>query len=282
MKAPGVTPGLQQQIDRRPTKIPTPIKTVNEELKIRISGPANLPTLVYCPGLHGDWTLIGGFKRALRERCRLVEITYPRTLEWSLDDYGAAIEAALEERGIRTGWLLGESFGSQVVWSLVRRGKFLVTGVILAGGFVRYPVRWGVQFAARVAGGISLRLITTILFGYAKIARYRFRNSPETVASFQEFIDRRTELDRQAAQHRLRLIAAHDPSAVACSTTLPVYALTGGIDPIVPWVFTRPWLKRNCATLKDYRIIWTADHNVMGTAPERASTQILRWMGLLA
>ncbi len=254
---------------------------MSEQLQIRISGPAHLPVLIYCPGLHGDWTLIGGFKRALRERCRLCEITYPRKLDWSLDDYAASIETALQRHGITTGWLLGESFGSQVVWALARRAEIQVVGIIFAGGFARYPARWVVRAAARMAGGIPLRWITTALFGYAKVARYRFRKSPETVASIQEFIDRRTELDRRAAQHRLRLIAENDPSPTARTSRVPVFALSGGIDPIVPWMLTRPWLKRNCSALRDYRIIWGADHNVLGTAPEQAATQVLRWIGLL-
>ncbi|MEI7807808.1 MAG: hypothetical protein WCJ07_04915 [Verrucomicrobiota bacterium] len=86
-----------------------------EELQLRIHGDASLPTLIYLPGLHGDWTIIGGFRRALAGRARFVEFTYPRTLDWSLDDYAAAIESALEKNGITTGWLLGESYGSQIV-----------------------------------------------------------------------------------------------------------------------------------------------------------------------
>src|SRR3954469_10847295 len=152
-----------------------------EELQIRIHGDAAQPTLIYLPGLHGDWTLIGSFKRALGNRARFVETTYPRTLTWALDDYAAKVETALAEKGITRGWLLGESFSSQVVWPMVARGKFQIEGVILAGGFVRHPVRAAVHFAGRVAGGISLSLLTRIMFGYAKIARFRYRHSPETM-----------------------------------------------------------------------------------------------------
>ena len=90
-----------------------------EELQLRIHGDASLPTLIYLPGLHGDWTLIGGFRHALGDKVRFVEITYPRTLTWSLDDYAAAVETALAKNGITRGWLLGESFSSQVVWAMV-------------------------------------------------------------------------------------------------------------------------------------------------------------------
>ena len=92
---------------------------MSEELQIRIHGDASQPALIYLPGLHGDWTLIPSFKRALGNRVRFAEVTYPRTLTWSLDDYAAGVEASLAEKGITRGWLLGESFSSQVVWPMV-------------------------------------------------------------------------------------------------------------------------------------------------------------------
>ena len=251
---------------------------MTEELQMRVHGRADQPTLIYLPGLHGDWTLITAFRRALNGRVRFAEVTYPRTLTWSLDDYAAAVEHALEANGIRRGWLLGESFSSQVVWPLIQRGKFAVQGVILAGGFVRHPIRLGVRAAQRVAGGVSLTLLTRILFGYAKVARFRYRHAPETLGSIQEFIDRRTELDRQAATHRLRLIAENDPCAIARGTQLPIYALTGLLDPIVPWFLVRRWLRKHCPALREYKIVWRADHNVLGTAPDAAAEQILEWM----
>ena len=249
-----------------------------ETLQIRVHGTESLPTLIYLPGLHGDWTLVGGFRQALAGRVRFVEFTYPRTLAWSLNDYAAGIEKALAEHGIARGWLLGESFGSQIVWPLLARGRFLAEGVILAGGFVRHPIGWGVRLVERIAGGIPLALITRFLFSYAKLARARFGRSPERLAELQEFIARRTELDRQAATHRLRLIAESEHSSIARKVTVPVYALTGFFDPIVPWFWVRAWLRRNCSSLREYKIIWRADHNVLGTAPPAAANQVVKWM----
>ena len=68
---------------------------MTEELQIRVFGDASLPTLVYLPGLHGDWTMIPAFRVALNGRVRLVEITYPRTLTWTIPDYARAINQAL-------------------------------------------------------------------------------------------------------------------------------------------------------------------------------------------
>ena len=251
---------------------------MNEKLEMRVYGDASLPTLIYLPGLHGDWTLVGSFRRALGGRVRFVEMTYPRTLVWSLDDYAQAIEAALAEQGIARGWLLGESFGSQVLWSLVARSRFQIDAVILAGGFVRHPMRWAVRLAGRLSGGLSHSFITRVLFGYAKVARFRYRRSPEVRASIREFIERRTPLDIQAANHRLQLIAQNDLRPVARQACLPIYALTGFMDPVVPWWFVRPWLRKHCRAHHEYRIMWGADHNVLGTAAQAAADQIVRWM----
>jgi pimeloyl-ACP methyl ester carboxylesterase len=253
-------------------------KKMPEQLQIRVHGNASQPTLVYLPGLHGDWTLVGNFRRALNGRLRFVELTYPRSLEWSLEDYATAVEAALFEKGIERGWLLGESFGSQIVWPLMARRKFGIEGVILAGGFVRHPARWAARLAGRIGGGISLALLTRIMFGYAKLARFRFRNSPQMRAEIGEFVARRTERDRQAAVHRLHLIAQSDPRPVARQTSLPVCGLTGVLDPIVPWIFILPWLRGDCPALREYRVIWHADHNVLGTAPKAAAELVLQWM----
>lgn len=249
-----------------------------EQLQLRIFGDASQPTLIYLPGLHGDWTLISSFRRALRNRVRFVEITYPRTLTWSLEDYAAGVESGLRQHDITGGWLLGESFSSQVVWPMVARKQFQIAGIILAGGFVRHPIRAGVRFAERIAHSIPLTLLIRIMFGYAKIARFRYRHSPETLAGIQEFIERRTELDRQAAVHRLRLIAQNDPGAIVRNVNVPLFALTGLIDPIVPWFFVRRWFRKHCTVLREYRIIYHADHNVLSTAANASADQVVRWM----
>jgi len=251
---------------------------VAEDIQIRIHGDASLPTLVYLPGLHGDWTLVGRFRQALAGRLRFVEITYPRTLTWTLEDYAAAVEKVLAEHGVQRAWLLGESFSSQVVWPLLSRKQLEIEGIILAGGFVRHPVIWGVRMAERLTGSLSLGLITRILFGYARLVRVRYRGSPELLQNIQEFIDRRTPLDLQAAQHRLHLLARNDPCAIARQTTVPVYAITGLFDPIVPWIWVRRWLRNNCSALREYKVIRSADHNVLGTAAEISANQVVHWI----
>lgn len=249
-----------------------------KRIEVRIQGDVSQPTLIYMPGLHGDWTLIGSFRRALANRVRFVEVTYPRTLSWSVQDYAANVESALAERGITSGWLLGESFSSVVVWPLIERNRLKVEGLILAGGFVEHSMRWAARLVRRVAGAMPLSFITRIMFGYAKVARIRYRNSPETRADIGEFIARRTELDRQAAVHRLELVAESDPRMLAQKVSVPVFALSGAVDPIVPWVFARRSLQKNCGALREYKILWRADHNVLSTAANRAADQVVGWI----
>jgi len=277
---------------------------MDETVQIRIHGDASKPALIYLPGLHGDWTLVPGFRLALGGRVRFVEFTYPRTLAWSLEAYADAIEQSLSQHGITRGWLLGESFGSQVAWTLVRRERgggsgtmedtgrgrgdgfpprpllpaFQADGLILAGGFVKHPFKWGVQLAGTFARGVSLTWLTRLLFVYAKASRWRFRNSPEVVAGIEAFVSRRTELDKLAAVHRLRLIAANDPRPIARQTTMPVHHLAGLWDPVVPWPWVRSGLRRECPGWRGGRLVLFADHNVLGTAPRDAAEQVLAWM----
>jgi pimeloyl-ACP methyl ester carboxylesterase len=253
---------------------------MSEQLQIRIHGGAALPTLVYLPGLHGDWTLVASFRARVAGRVRFVEFIYPRTVEWSLADYARAVDEALARNGIKHGWLLAESFGSQIAWAMLGAtdARFKIEGLILAGGFVRHPLRWGVRLARCVGGRMSLSLLTRLLFFYARLARIRHRNAPETLASLDEFIARRTDLDRRAAVHRLGLILGSDFRSVAHTTAIPVFALTGLLDPIVPWPPVLHWLRRHCPGLRGTRVIRQADHTVLATAPRLAAGQVLNWM----
>jgi pimeloyl-ACP methyl ester carboxylesterase len=252
---------------------------VNEEkLQLRIYGDASLPTLIYLPGLHGDWTLVGGFRKHLQGKVRFVEFTYPRTLKWSLDDYAANIETALAKNNITTGWLLGESFSSQVVWPLIARGNFPAQGIILAGGFVKHPMRWIIRLTQNIFGSAALSFLVWAMYGFTKFVRCCFRLFQKSRPKSDEFAARRTELDSQSAVHRLHLIARNDPREIVRATQLPAYYISGFIDPIVPWFLVKNWLRKNCPSLRATKIIILADHNILGTGARQAAAQILTWL----
>jgi pimeloyl-ACP methyl ester carboxylesterase len=258
---------------------------VTEELQIRSFGNPALPTLIYLPGLHGDWTLISSFRAALKERVHFVEMTYPRSLTWSINDYADEIERALLERGITHGWLLGESFGSQLAWPLLegnsavtQKNHFRVDGIILAGGFVKHPWQWGPGVLRWIGRMTPMPLFRLELKLYAMYARFRHRKAPETLASIAEFVSRRTRQDREAMQARLKLLNGYDPRPVLCHANVPIYYLAGLVDPLVPWMLVRRWLSKNCPSYRGGKTFWLADHNVLATAPTKAAEQILEWM----
>jgi len=254
---------------------------MSEGIRIRIHGDESLPVLVYLPGTHGDWTLVSSFRAAVAGQVRFVEFAYPRTTTWSLDDYARGIEESLLANGIDRGWLLGESFGSQPAWQIIRRARtgFRPLGLILVGGFVRHPLIGAVRMAGRVSGAVPLSCVKFFCVIYARYARFRHKRAPETLASIAEFVANRTlEADRRAIVHRYALIANNDPREIARRFDRPVYYLAGLVDPLVPWCYVRWWLRHNCPGYRNGKTIWRADHNALGTAPQKSAKTILHWM----
>ena len=294
---------------------------MSEELDIRIHGGSDLPTLIYLPGLHGDWTLISRFRAALAGRVRLVEVAYPQRVDWSLADLGRGIIEQLVARGITHGWLLGESFGSQVAWAIVdqtepsmaERGSpdpqaprpiedaadretraparstspstndFAPEGIILVGGFVRHCSETAVRIARECSSRVPFGILRMIFGLYGRYVQFRYRGCPETVASIKEFVARRTEeSDRLAMTHRYDLIIQNDLRPVARRATLPVFCLCAMFDHLVPWLFVLPWLKNNCPGFRGARIIFCATHNTLASAPKTSADQIVKWMAWMS
>jgi pimeloyl-ACP methyl ester carboxylesterase len=274
-------PTAEPALTQRAARIPS-----SEYIQLRVHGDSSLPTLIHLPGLHGDWTLLGPFRAALGGRARFGESTYPRRLDWSLDDYAGAIEAALLQQGITSGWILGESFSSLVAWQFLARQQapertaaFSVTGLILVGGFIRHPWPWAVRFAHSTSRIVSLKLLRHLCKLYGSAARRHYCDCPEVVAELDEFVERRTnDPDRQVITHRYRLISQNDPRLIARHTALPVHQLTGAWDPIVPWWQVGPWLRRHCPGYRASRIIWSGGHNVLLSAPRKSADQIMDWV----
>ena len=256
-----------------------------DDFLLRVHGNTSLPTLIYLPGLHGDWTLVSSFRAAMAGRARFVEFTYSTRTDLSLAGYAAAVEAALLRQGIHSGWLLGESFGSQVAWALLKRqaggGQSAIhwQGLILAGGFVRHPWPWGarlLKLQARVTPGW---LNATLFRIYQRYALLRHREAKETLEAIGQFVTNRLAPgDAAAIEARLELIATNDPRPVARQATLPVHYLAGAVDPLVPWPWVCRWLRQHCPGYHGAVTFWNADHGVLATRPRRAADQVLAWV----
>lgn len=253
-----------------------------DHLQLRLHHPAAQPTLIHLPGLHGDWTLLGPFRKALAGRARLVETTYPRHAGWLLADYARAVEQALREQDVNEGWLLAESFSSQVGWQLVaqqmeraEQGGFQLHGLILVGGFIRHSWPWGVRLTQLASGAVPAWLLERLCRLYGR----RHCGDPETATEMAEFVRRRLQPgDRAAITSRYQLIARADFRPVARRATLPVFHLSGAMDPLVPWPLVRTWLRRHCPGFRASHIIRRGGHNVLLSAPAASAEQILAWV----
>jgi pimeloyl-ACP methyl ester carboxylesterase len=252
-----------------------------DAVQLRIRDAHVRPTLVYLPGLHGDWTVATPLGQCLADRLRFVTVTYPRTVTWTLPDYGRAVRDALTAHQIRTAWILAESFGSQVAWSLFGNSAasgFHPGGLILAGGFVRHPWPGAARACARLLELTPLALFGALPRAYIACARSRLPRSPETRRALEEFLRRRTAPDLRAMAHRLRLLAENDPTGVARGVVTPVYQVSGRWDPIVPTPLVRRWLRRHCPGFRESCTLRSADHNVLLMAAPAVARQILTWM----
>lgn len=272
-------------------------------LRCRIHHPEARDTLIYLPGLHGDWTLLGPFRNALLGRLRLIEFTYPRNTDWTLDDYAAAVLAELERRGVTRGWVLAESFSSQAAWAIARRlsgngpawtaplatsdrqdpaparAGFEPCGLILVGGFVKHPWPSGVRLAHWISAWIPLWLVRGLCASYGRWACRRCRDAGADASEIDLFVARRSiEADRAAITSRYILIRDDDMRPAAQSVRWPVFSLTGAVDPIVPWPLVWRWLRRRCPGFVAGRVVWRAGHNVLLDAPAESAEQILSWV----
>lgn len=257
-----------------------------ERIEVFIEGAETLPNLVYLPGTQGDWTLTAPLRAALAGNVRFVALAYPRTTCWSLTEYAVGVMEALEKHGIHEAWVLAESFGSQVLWEFLRIAPnrpqpFSIKGVILAGGFARYPVRSAARITRFVIGITPLWLWRRELKIFSRLARFRWRKNAEFAGGIDAFLQARlVPGDREAMQHRLRLIIDNDPRAMAQTATIPLCLLTGLWDIVVPWHLVLPWFRKSCPALRDRHIIGNAGHIVLLSASEKSARQIESWMGV--
>lgn len=253
----------------------------SSEMQCRVHGDAAGPVLVYLPGLHGDWTLIGGLRAQLGERVRFIEFAYPRRPDLPLEDYALAISERLDSLGNDRCHLLAESFGSQVAWSMLRHAGAAgrIQSLILAGGFVRHPLARGTSGIATTAARFPSSVLLLLMKMGMPVARLFYEKRPALADDFRAFAEARAVPgDREAISSRLRMIAAGDPSETARAARLPVYHLTGFWDPVVPWQPVRRWLLKNCPGYRASHVIASADHAVLVSRPTRSTTKILTWI----
>ncbi len=241
-------------------------------VSIRVHDGAG-PTVIYLPGIHGDWGLIGAFRRALDGRVRFVEFAYSKD-EVTLERLAELVHAELKAHGVDAGWLLGQSFGSQVGWALMARG-FQADGVVLAGGFVKHPWPWGARLFQALLSAVPPGIVNPAYQAYTVACNALARRGPEEAEELLAFARNRGSKEWAAMSWRLSLIVKSDPRATARAMRGPVHYLGGMIDPLVPWPLVTRWLKRECPGYEGETILPYADHNVLGSAPRECAERVL-------
>jgi hypothetical protein len=255
----------------------------HDSVLLQLYGNVDAPKLVYLPGIQGDATLASALRQSLVSRVQWIEITYPRTVEWSLEDYGTHTAAALASNSVNSGWLLAESFGSQVAWSVLERtlhDGFQPFGIILCGGFIMHPWRRAVRLTSSLCRSTFPAGLGIVLRLWRYWALLRAFGDPVRKQSIEAFIARRTPEDLAAMIHRLELIIGSDFRRIASQSRIPVYLLTGLWDPIVPWWPVRRWLRDECPGYRHGRVLWDSDHTVLFSKPYKSAEIIADWMGV--
>ena len=143
---------------------------------------------------------------------------------------------------------------------------------------MRYPYPMLVRLAGLFVDVAPWQLWKFLFWIYVRYSGFRYRNAPGSANSAREFVERRNPLDIAAIRHRLRLIADYDPREIAANAHCPIFLLAGFIDPVVLTLPVLRWLRTRCSMFKTHRIIWPADHNVLGTEPAKSAEQIAKWI----
>lgn len=236
--------------------------------------------LLYLPGLHGDSTLVGGFREATRDLGRFLEVGYPRDGGDDPSSLGAAVAERLDGHVDRPVWIVAESYGSLVAWELLRRRADWPRGsrLLVAGGFVRHPWPAGVQIA-RSVGLATPRPLRGFLIDLHRWTLGRLAPGfPDRPAAWRRFRDARlVPGDAEAMGRRLAAIGTADARDVAGAVTLPVHHASGLWDPVVPWGAVRRDLRRGCPGYRGTRLFLRSDHALLVAEPEAVAGWMATW-----
>ncbi len=242
------------------------------------AGDPDAPPVLYLPGVHGDWTPQIGARPLLSRDYHFVETAYPRIDTWSIDDYARALNALLDELGIESAHIVGESFGSLVGWQFGIENPERIRSFTLVGGFARPP-----RFRIASAAAVALKKLPNGLLesgiDYYVAGKSAFGQSRETF-DVGAYPATRTERGRRATANRMNIIQGSDFSTQLKEVSFPVRYLGGANDIVVP-------IRREIATLSAHlpthcdfqsELLRGAPHAMIASHPEETSERISQWV----
>jgi hypothetical protein len=143
---------------------------------------------------------------------------------------------------------------------------------------VRYPLPAAVQLVRACHRDWPLPLLMGGLRIYLGLLKLRHWSAVIRAGVDEHFQTHKSEQDRRAILSRYEIILQNDPRPLARRLSLPLYYITGFWDVIVMWFLVQPWLKTHCPAYRGWRLVWSAEHNVLGFQPRISAQQIMQWL----
>lgn len=242
------------------------------------TGDPDSPPILYLPGVHGDWTPQTRTRNIVSNDFHFVETAYPRVASWSIDDYAQALNDLLNQLGIESAHIVGESFGSLVGWQFGISEPKRVRSFTLVGGFSQPP-----RFRVAGAAAMALKTLPTTVLESA-IDFYVARKS--AMGQHRETFDSgaypatRSDQGRQATARRMAIIQASEFRDRLGEIAFPVRYLAGAHDIVVPVRREIATLLSNLPPAADFQseLIPKGQHSIVSSHPAETAENIMRWV----
>lgn len=242
-------------------------------------GKPDAPVLLYLPGVQGDWTPLWGIAPLFRHRYRLIATAYPRQCGWSLEDHARAAQRLLDDLGIQSAHVLGESFGSIVGQMLALLEPARVTSLVMAGGFCQPPTPWGAMLASRLFRKVSPKVLDSMVRWYVRLnAGQRLRVDRRMYA--QAFLAVRSRRGWHACANRMKIIYSTDLRTRLGELKVPMAYMGGERDLVVP-------VRREVSSFQKllrpecgfrYKLYANKPHPILPSHPHECAAFIAEWV----
>lgn len=226
-------------------------------------------TLVLLPGMDGTGILFEPLLTELPAAIRTIVVAYPtqRTLDYSALESLAAQALPRED----SFFLLAESFSGPIALSLAAKQPPGLMGVILCSTFARNPRPFAGKTAPLLLPLLPLMALPPVLLKTLLLGRW----------STSKLIDLLplgiNQVEPGVLKFRLRQVFAVDVTAALASLQIPVLALRGDADRLVP---RSAWHGIGAANPRVTRIEMAGPHALLQTRPVQATEHIVHFIGL--
>ena len=249
-----------------------------EGLLFQQSGTDNGVPVFYLPGVHGCWTPLDKAGKAIARHYELTEIAYPLMDDWSLAHYSDALLDLMDDLGIESAHIIGESFGSLVGWQFGFSNPERIRSHVLVGGLVRAPGLYRAATAHVGLSAIPAPAFARIVDNYVSIKQ--ISNQSMAAVGVKAYPAVRDHRGIRATANRMRLIQRCDFRPQLGSVGFPVRYIGGSRDWVVPVSREIMALREALPSRRVFQshIIPGAPHSILASHPEITVKYIIQWL----